>query len=187
MTSTTANSGTLTLSAIRAGNQQLVGEDLLAGVEPVAVAVPVEPGIELGQVRGRVSQVTVIDVREAGNERSVEDHAVLVVGIAERIGVVAGGRAIGLAVGFGIDGGAEMEASDDDVPGAVVGQRGRIVAGHDRILGRIAEVEFVAVTQRENDIRRVRGVESAAGARVCRRDVIELVRRVRRGMCAARG
>src|SRR5205823_8863764 len=119
---------------VRSVTERLVIDDFFAGVAPVAIFVQIEPGIEVaahaagnGGGHGNL-------VGQPHGDSIGELHAVVAAGgVGVLVAIGQGGlEAVGL---FG-DGRAEMEAVDDDVAGAVVGQQG----GIGRV-GRVAEIE----------------------------------------------
>ena len=108
------------------GCEQLVGKDLFAGIVPIAITVPIHPrteqaggvggdvdgGVLTGHEVGRQSDAVFI---VAGDSTSAEGHRT-----GAEIVTVGGDR--GLAVGFGVDAGAEVDVGTEDVARAIARQ-----------------------------------------------------------------
>ena len=112
--------------------QRDVRGNLFTCVDPVAVAVEVDPGVEEAHRRsGETHHVDRSHGRLARGERA-EGHAVLVVQVGR---VIAVGGSVWLAVLLAVDQRAHADAGHDDVVGAVAGRQGRVGR-----IGRIAVV-----------------------------------------------
>lgn len=118
------------LEQVRSGMEGLADEELLARVIPVAVAVPVEPGVELaGHGGGHLD-----DRGFADGQFGEELNAVLIAAVG---GIIARGGNIRVAVAVGIDPRAEVKAGDDLMAGAVAGEQGAEgIGGIAEIIGR---------------------------------------------------
>ena len=91
----------------------LLGDDVLAGVGPVAVGVEVDPGVEVGRAAGRRDGGDQIG-RLAGPEHRRGEGDAVVAGVA--VGGAVGRPSASPSISV-----AERELAGDDVRGAVVG------------------------------------------------------------------
>jgi len=115
--------------------QRLVGEHVLVGVIPVAVGVPVDPGVERAARRGGH-----LDRRGLADDQIGEDHAILVIGAAE---VVSCGAGVRQPLELTVDEPAEVDFGNDCVAGAVAEQQRRVC----RIRG-VAEIRVAGALVR---------------------------------------
>ncbi|OPZ25837.1 MAG: hypothetical protein BWZ02_02284 [Lentisphaerae bacterium ADurb.BinA184] len=116
-------------------------ENLVAGLAPAVVGVEVHPGVEVARLAGGHLD----GGGGAGCQRGEEDHAVLVVAVAEVVSIGAGAWH---PVELGVNQAAEEESGDDDMPGAVVRGERRVERGGGGV-GRIAPVKQLAVAEVE--------------------------------------
>ena len=103
-------------------------EDMLVGLGPRSVTVPIDPQVEIkGPHRRGIDHHRELGVR-AADPRRTEVHPILV---SQAGGIVTGGGQARLSVGFAINQPAQEQAVDE-VGGPEVHHGGRVTAGRDQ-------------------------------------------------------